>query len=95
MFWPRCWAAWAARPRSCSTGIGGLDELTTGGPNRVSHLRDGKVNTFDLDPVDPCLPFRRCSIEDLRGGDPGAERGNPPRRPGSAAIVARAARSSC
>jgi anthranilate phosphoribosyltransferase len=51
-------------------GFGGLDELTTGGPNRVSHLRNGNVTTFDLDPVDPCLPFGRCSVEDLRGGDP-------------------------
>lgn len=51
-------------------GYGGLDELTTGGPNRVSHLRDGKVSTFDLDPFDPCLPFQRCDISDLRGGDP-------------------------
>lgn len=51
-------------------GFGGLDELTTGGPNRVSHLRDGKVNTFDLDAVDPCLPFGRCLVDDLRGGDP-------------------------
>lgn len=51
-------------------GFGGLDELTTGGPNRVSHLRNGSVTTFDLDPVDPCLPFGRCSVEDLRGGDP-------------------------
>jgi anthranilate phosphoribosyltransferase len=51
-------------------GFGGLDELTTGGPNRVSHLRDGKVTTFDLDPFDPCLPFPRCEISDLRGGDP-------------------------
>jgi anthranilate phosphoribosyltransferase len=51
-------------------GYGGLDELTTGGPNRVSHLRDGKVTTFELDAVDPCLPFRRCSVEDLQGGDP-------------------------
>jgi anthranilate phosphoribosyltransferase len=51
-------------------GHGGLDELTTGGPNRVSHLRDGQVNTFDLDAVDPCLPFRRCTVEELGGGDP-------------------------
>ncbi len=51
-------------------GDGGLDELTTGGPNRVSHLNHGKVTTFDLDAVDPCLPFRRCTVGDLRGGDP-------------------------
>ena len=51
-------------------GYGGLDELTTGGPNRISHLRDGNVSTFDLDAFDPCLPFQRCDVPDLRGGDP-------------------------
>ncbi len=51
-------------------GYGGLDELTTGGPNRVSVLRNGKVTTFDLDAVDSCLPFRPCSLSELRGGDP-------------------------
>jgi anthranilate phosphoribosyltransferase len=51
-------------------GYGGLDELTTGGPNRVSHLRDGKVTTFELDPFDPCLPLQRSDIADLQGGDP-------------------------
>ncbi|MCU0508647.1 MAG: anthranilate phosphoribosyltransferase [Anaerolineae bacterium] len=56
-------------------GYGGLDELTTGGPNRVSHLRDGQVTTFDLDPFDPCLPFRRADISDLRGGDPARNAG--------------------
>jgi anthranilate phosphoribosyltransferase len=55
-------------------GHGGLDELTTGGPNRVSHLRDGHVSTFDLDPIDPCLPLRRATVDELRGGDP-AENG--------------------
>ena len=29
-------------------GHGGLDELTTGGPNRVSYLNDGRVSTFEL-----------------------------------------------
>lgn len=46
----------------------GLDELSTNGPNRVSHLRDGKVNTFGLDAAD--LGLRRAVREDLRGGDP-------------------------
>lgn len=32
-------------------GFGGLDELTIGGPNRVSHLRpDGSVDTYQIDP---------------------------------------------
>ncbi len=51
-------------------GYGGLDELTTGGPNRVSHLRDGRVNTFDLDAAEHGLSLRRATMDDLRGGDP-------------------------
>jgi anthranilate phosphoribosyltransferase len=49
-------------------GEGGLDELTTGGSNRISHLRDGRVTTFDLDPVG--LGLRRARPDELRGGDP-------------------------
>jgi len=49
-------------------GAGGLDELTTGGINRISHLRDGRVTTFDLDPIG--LGLRRAQPADLRGGDP-------------------------
>ena len=49
-------------------GNGGTDELTPCGPNRVSHLRDGKVKTYDLDPADYGMP--RATIEDLRGGTP-------------------------
>ncbi len=49
-------------------GYGGLDELTTGGKNRVSHLQDGRVETFELDPA--VLGLRRAQSEELRGGDP-------------------------
>ncbi len=31
-------------------GAGGTDELNTCGINRVSHLKDGAVRTYDLDP---------------------------------------------
>jgi len=48
-------------------GHGGLDELTTTGPNRVSFLRDGRVTTATLEPQE--LGFRRARPEDLRGGD--------------------------
>jgi anthranilate phosphoribosyltransferase len=48
-------------------GSGGLDELTTSGPNRVSALRDGRVETHSLDPAD--LGFHRARSSDLRGGD--------------------------
>lgn len=49
-------------------GHGGTDELTPCGPNRVSHLKDGEVTTYELDPADYGLP--RATVEDLRGGDP-------------------------
>src|SRR5512133_3462265 len=49
-------------------GYGGLDELTTSGPNRVSHLKDGQVSTFEMDAAD--LGLRPASAEDLHGGDP-------------------------
>lgn len=49
-------------------GHGGVDELTTSGPNRVSHLSNGRVSTSELDAVD--LGLRRAAKDDLRGGDP-------------------------
>jgi anthranilate phosphoribosyltransferase len=49
-------------------GFGGLDELTTSGPNRVSHLYDGRVETFDLDAAP--LGLRRAQPDELTGGDP-------------------------
>lgn len=49
-------------------GYGGLDELTTSGPNWVSHLKDGQVDSFLLDAskfgLEPAKP------EDLIGGEP-------------------------
>jgi anthranilate phosphoribosyltransferase len=49
-------------------GYGGLDELTTTGPNRVSHLKNGAVKTYQMDAADYGL---KCATpEDLRGGDP-------------------------
>lgn len=49
-------------------GHGGLDELTTAGPNRLSHLQNGRVTTFEMDAAD--LGLRRASLADLRGGEP-------------------------
>jgi anthranilate synthase/phosphoribosyltransferase len=53
-------------------GHGGLDELTTTGPNRVSFFgiapADGKVLTEILDPRD--LGFEPAQREDLLGGEP-------------------------
>lgn len=47
-------------------GYGGLDELTTAGPNQVSHLVDGRVENFELDAAQYGL--RRVREGDLRGG---------------------------
>ncbi len=49
-------------------GSGGTDELTTCGPNRISHLRNGQVTTYDFDPAE--LGFERATIDDLRGSTP-------------------------
>jgi anthranilate phosphoribosyltransferase len=49
-------------------GYGGLDELSTEGPNRVSALLDGEVTTFELDPTD--LGLARGKLDDFIGGTP-------------------------
>lgn len=49
-------------------GSGNLDELTTGGPNHVSHLANGEVRTFTLDASN--LGLREATAEDIAGGEP-------------------------
>ena len=49
-------------------GAGGTDELNTCGANRISHLKDGAVKTYDLDPTE--LGLAQSTIADLRGGTP-------------------------
>ncbi len=44
----------------------GLDELTTGSVNRISHI-NGQVKTFDLDPAE--LGLQKATRDDLQGGD--------------------------
>jgi anthranilate phosphoribosyltransferase len=46
----------------------GLDELSTTGTNTVSAFCDGRVHSFQLDPLQYGLP--RASLTDLRGGSP-------------------------
>ncbi|MGQ9503147.1 MAG: bifunctional anthranilate synthase component II/anthranilate phosphoribosyltransferase [Anaerolineae bacterium] len=48
-------------------GAGGMDELTTCGPNRISALRDGHITTYTFDPTE--LGLARAEPDDLRGGD--------------------------
>jgi anthranilate phosphoribosyltransferase len=49
-------------------GYGGLDELTTTGPNTISHFSNGKVESYQLDPK--AAGFDNASIADLLGGEP-------------------------
>lgn len=49
-------------------GYGGLDELSTNGPNRISHLHNGRVTTYEMDPRE--FGLREASKRDLSGGDP-------------------------
>ena len=49
-------------------GANGLDELNTTGVNRVSHLKNGTVETYDLNPAD--LGLASSTVQDLRGGTP-------------------------
>lgn len=46
----------------------GLDEITLCGETKISEYIDGEVKTFKIRPED--FGFRKCSIEDLKGGDP-------------------------
>lgn len=56
-------AAWVVH------GDDGLDELTLTGKTHVAELKDGKVTTFTVSPADAGLD--QCTLEDLKGGDPG------------------------
>ena len=49
-------------------GANGLDELNTTGVNRISHLREGVVETYNLNPAD--LGLALSTVQDLRGGTP-------------------------
>ncbi|MGC8879295.1 MAG: bifunctional anthranilate synthase component II/anthranilate phosphoribosyltransferase [Anaerolineae bacterium] len=60
-------AALGCRAAFVVHGAGGMDELTTCGPNRISALRDDHIETYTLDPAE--LGFARANPQDLRGGD--------------------------
>jgi anthranilate phosphoribosyltransferase len=48
-------------------GHGGLDELSLSGPSLVAHLKQERIESFQLQPEDFGLP--PASLETLRGGD--------------------------
>lgn len=49
------------------SGYGGLDELTTTGPNKISHYFNNNVTSYELNPED--YGFRGAHISELLGGD--------------------------
>ena len=49
-------------------GADGLDELSTTGPNRISHLLHGTVTTFEMDATDYGLAL--SSLDEMIGGEP-------------------------
>lgn len=49
-------------------GADGLDELSTTGPNRVSHFLNDCVETMSVDPA--AYGLSRATLDDLRGGTP-------------------------
>lgn len=49
-------------------GADGTDELNPCGKNRISHLQNGEVRTYDLDPAE--FGMSRSTVADLRGGTP-------------------------
>jgi anthranilate phosphoribosyltransferase len=48
-------------------GEGTLDEISVCGPTRMSHLKEGRVRTFELTPEE--LGLSRTTLEAIRGGD--------------------------
>jgi len=50
-------------------GAGGIDELSPVGPNLLAEVVDGEVHERTLDPESE-LGLPRCSVAELRGGDP-------------------------
>jgi anthranilate synthase/phosphoribosyltransferase len=60
-------AALGCRAAFVVHGAGGMDELTTCGPNRISAVRNGHVETYMLDPAE--LGLAHAEPDALRGGD--------------------------
>ena len=54
-------------------GQDGMDEITTTTTTRVSELSDGKVRTYELNPLD--FIEEEADASDLAGGDPAANAG--------------------
>lgn len=49
-------------------GLDGLDEISLLGPTKIAEVRNGKINTFQVEPED--FGMERCVIGDIAGGEP-------------------------
>ncbi|RLB11158.1 MAG: anthranilate phosphoribosyltransferase, partial [Deltaproteobacteria bacterium] len=49
------------------SGMDGMDEVSICAKSKVSYLRDGIIESFEIDPED--FGIKRASISDIRGGD--------------------------
>ena len=49
-------------------GADGLDELSTTGVNQISYMKNGKVSTFEMDPLD--FGIKRGDLDEMIGGEP-------------------------
>ena len=49
-------------------GMDGLDEISLLGKTRINHLKNGQVNTFEIEPED--FGLTRCALEDIKTGSP-------------------------
>jgi anthranilate phosphoribosyltransferase len=47
-------------------GMDGLDEITVADRTKISHLKDGKIRTYFIEPKD--FRMNRCAKEELLGG---------------------------
>jgi anthranilate phosphoribosyltransferase len=63
----RVLAALGARHALVFHGVDGLDELTITGPSRVWEIRDGAVDSYELDPTTLGIPI--ADAADLVGGE--------------------------
>ena len=48
-------------------GEGTFDEISICGPTRISHLKGGRVDTYDMTPEE--YGFKRATPEEIKGGD--------------------------
>jgi len=52
----------------CVHGLDGMDEISLIGKTRISHLIEGEVRTYEIEPED--FGFTRCTLDEIKSGTP-------------------------